>query len=287
MRSPQSGPRGKLEEREADLRKNRYSQKVNKRQRVTGVPVAQRKRYKPGVSFRVQKRITKWKQKAKDLTAKLKAVKRTVVRQKAASVKVQAVLENKIKGLLKDIAEMIPPDEAGVDTDVGFVSFKDPDGSIQFELSITIMELVILGVSQRTIWPAVKTVYERLSGNRVDMSVSKGAIYYATHRLGVLTDFQLGYLLKAWAAADMSAFHDGTSHRGRSIQGSQLQLGGTIFSLGVGEVEDGTAVTSFNDFVRRIEKACKLPGIEEDVNEVRTLEFQLHKIVDNAYARFS
>jgi hypothetical protein len=89
-----------------------------------------------------------------------------------------------------------------------------------------------------------------------------------THRLGVLTDFQIGYSLKVWDAANMSAFHDGTSHRGRSIQGSQLQLGGFIMSLGVGEVQDGTAVTSFNDFVRRIEKACELPGVDLDVNEV-------------------
>jgi hypothetical protein len=79
----------------------------------------------------------------------------------------------------------------------------------------------------------------------------------------------------------MSAFHDGTSHRGRSIQGSQLQLGDFIMSFGVGGVQDGTATTSFNDFARRIEKACKLPGLDLDLNEVdpnasRLSRFLLH-----------
>jgi hypothetical protein len=245
IQSPVKGERGKLTCREVDLRRIRRQFRINDFEKATGTVVQQRKRpktkgyVKTTLAVKTQRRIDKWRNKCGDLTTLVKGLRLQFVHVLHALDETRAMYEHKVAGLEGDIAKLQhEPDEGSDDDDPtvddeGFVTFKDPDGSIQFELSIVIRDLPNLGVSQRTIWPAIKSVYQTLCGHTLDMSVSTGTMYTMTHRLGVLTDFQIGYSLKVWDAANMSAFHDGTSHRGRSIQGSQLQLGGFIMSLGV------------------------------------------------------
>jgi hypothetical protein len=167
IHSPVKGERGKLTCREVDLCRIRRQFRINDFEKATGTVVQQRKRpktkgyVKTTLAVKTQRRIDKWRNKCGDLTTLVKGLRLQFVHVLHALDETRAMYEHKVAGLEGDIAKLQhEPDEGSDDDgptvdDEGFVTFKDPDGSIQFELSIVIMDLINLGVSQRTIWPAL------------------------------------------------------------------------------------------------------------------------------------
>jgi hypothetical protein len=78
-------------------------------------------------------------------------------------------------------------------------------------------------------------------------------------RAGVLTELQIALALTDPAVDNLTAGHDGTTKRGVKLSGADIAVGSVsagdqkVFSLGIEEVADGTAVTALDSFMRRLE----------------------------------
>ncbi len=82
-------------------------------------------------------------------------------------------------------------------------------------------------------------------------------------------------------ATILTASHDNTRKKGRVLAGAQITVGDVsnrthrVYSLGVEEVADGTAVSSLDSFMRRLESLLRSARVSNLNDELRSALLQI------------
>ena len=159
------------------------------------------------------------------------------------------------------------------------VSFKEHDGTYHPDFE-ALMMANLMDTSFSKAWAVTKRNYEIMAGLRADIKTvctdcpSLSWMQKCLKRADVLCDLQIALCLLNHANWDIVAAHDGTTVFGHHMQGFQLMLGDRTFSLGIDEVEDGTAVVSFASFMRRVTEILETmqsQGINVDADVEKVL----------------
>jgi len=146
-------------------------------------------------------------------------------------------------------------------------TFRDENGRYDPDIELLMMEMV-MSTSYSKAWPLTKLVYESTTGNTCQDSPSLSWLQNLVKRANILCDMQIALVLLQHKGSGVTVLHDGTQYHGQIIQGSQFVINDTIISLGVQEVEDGTAVSSFNSFKRRLVQVLATLTEEDKMDKV-------------------
>jgi len=229
----------------------------------------------------LQRRFDRWLDKTKGLVQDAadaeeraeKAESLADAAQERMSLKDRVIskLKNTITDLKADLEDhILDPDDVGES-----VSFKLP-GSKEYDpdFELTFMEVLHL-TSFRTAWPIMKAVYRGVTGGKtLADEPSRSFLQELIRRADVLADLQIALALTDPEVKSVTVPHDGSTKKGIHLSGDQVLIFGRMFSLGVEAVEDGTAATALESFLRRLKDALDTLGPDADA-DLRTVLIKL------------
>jgi hypothetical protein len=154
------------------------------------------------------------------------------------------------------------------------ISFKRSDGTYEPRFELALMRAVFeLGYKKAV--SMVKDIY-RLSGHEITDNPARSYLQRIMRRLAILCEMQVALAVIEHIGKLITALHDATGHKGRHVQAFKLQVGEIMYSLGVSEVADGCATTSFVAFVRRLQQL--ITSLDKAGQEDQLLRDALQKI---------
>ena len=128
-------------------------------------------------------------------------------------------------------------------------------------------------------WPLIQVTYETLAGKTISDKPCRSYQQDCVRRADVLADLQAAIAFVE--SKVLSGIHDETK-QGKHLGGVQVRVDGVdgrVYSLGVEHLMDGTAATTFDSFLRRIQWAVEVYCADEGKNvdeEMRDLLLKLN-----------
>ena len=259
--------RGPLKERKADLQHSRYADDADdEASQYEGSAYNRRHGQFRSISTNpqdLQRRFDRHYDKLTRLTADNEAVRAKLEETTESHAEALTMIE-RLKGLVDQMTEKcehLQADQQAILEEMAEekcdVSFKDENsGSFDQDFELVVMQVLHMS-SYRKAVPLIKVVYDNLTSNRLVENPSRGWLQKVFRRAGILCELQVAEALMDYFSrhpkAKLVGVHDGTSKRGMILSGFQFIMGERTYSLGIEEVSDGTAVTMYNSFMRRLE----------------------------------